>query len=221
MIPSLILAATLGGIGLRGNSVCPSIDEIHDQVGRLDAIAGEQLRWVDVRAYDDVVSLTMWTAEGEIESVRDVPVSGSCEARARTSAVAIATWLMQATIPPPPLVRPDFELPAPGPVSQPRLFDPAVLRAAKLRIEQRPSEPPPEPRKLRGPLLFILAGGLAQSASLCLGFGVAHIGGWTPQSPSFCSLAAGWGVAGTMSALGGLIWLLADLGARHVYPVEL
>jgi hypothetical protein len=209
----MLTALLLSSIALRGQTACPTVQEVSDRLAGLDTDRAGELRWVQLHEERDVLRLSLWRPDGSLEAVRELPRSGSCDALARASAVTIATWAAQQTPPPRVEVLQHGEAAAPAP---PRvmhtIFDPETLRAERERISTltRVEVEDPGPTRLRGPFIAMTAGLLGQVAAVLMGLA----GG------SSLSLQSSAGVPvlmcfafGTFNVGTGLVWLLGALGA--------
>ena len=204
MITTLLITLTLGGIGLRGSTTCPTVEAVQAELGDLVSNEGD-LHWAELSARPDALQLSLWSPSGRVEAVRSIPLPASCEALARASAVAIATWAVSLpSAPPPP---PTVEQAPPQPASW-RIFPKSVLHTARLQLEQNPPRPPPVTH-LRGPILTVIAGVLVSTASMVLGL-------TSPSMAQDRGLIATTGLMiGTGVFLAGSVWFMGLANVRE------
>lgn len=201
-LTAVVVTLSLGAIGLRGNTTCPTVEAVQAELGDLVSNEGE-LHWAELSARPDALQLSLWSPNGRVEAVRTIPLPASCEALARASAVAIATWavsLPSSPPPPPPAVAPEVARPASW-----RIFPERVLQTERLRLEQSPPAAPTR-IQLRGPILTVIAGVLLQAASL-----VTAVAGRS-QATGFVSTAGI--VLGFGAMLGGSVWFMGLANSR-------
>jgi hypothetical protein len=203
-LTAVVVTLSLGGIGLRGNTTCPTVEAVQAELGDLVSNEGD-MRWAELSARPDALQLSLWSSSGRVEAVRTIPLPASCEALARASAVAIATWAVQLPSAPPPPPAAVAEAP-PQPASW-RIFPESVLQTERLRLEQNPP-PPPTVVRLRGPILTVIAGVLLGVAGVAAGI----------TSPSW---SQGSGIVATASfvlsfgaMLGGSVWFMGLANTR-------
>ena len=190
----LILIAALGGIGLRGTTTCPTIQQVDAQLGTLVSPNDGELSWVELESRPGELHLSLWGPHGRLEAVRSLPLPASCDALARAAAVTIATWALE------PQRRVTVVEPAVTPEPA-RVFKASALRAAReFALE---GSPLPEPPRMRAPLALIATATLLQLASVV--GGVAMQGRWSNE---VSGIAAGAFIIGNSTSLIGLIWLM-------------
>jgi hypothetical protein len=186
------------------------VQDVADRLGGLDVDRTGELYWVELDDEPEALRLSLWSPDGSLEAVRELPRGGSCDALARASAVTVATWAKQQQQEP---QRVEVSYPAPAHVMH-TIFDPDTLRAERARIAAMPRlelEEPADigPTRLRGPLIAMAVGFAAQVLSLA--FAIAGAG---PAGDSgFIGTSAAFFVGGTLNVGVGLVWLLAALGA--------
>jgi len=190
---SLMLLAVLGGIGLRGNTTCPTIQQVDAQLGTLASPNDGELSWVELESRPGELHLSLWGPHGRLEAIRSLPVTANCEALARAAAITIATWALE------PQRRVTVVEPALEPEPE-RVFSTKALRAAReaALIDTRP-----EPPRMRGPLALMASSTLLQVAAI-VGSAVLSRGWSTEQSG--VAIAAVF-LGNTVSLL-GLVWLM-------------
>jgi hypothetical protein len=167
-VAALLALALTGSIGLRGDTTCPTVQQISARVDALLPKDGANLHWVDVRARDGGLHLSLWGPSGVVEAERTIPPA-ACEALAEASAVAIATWAAQPIVntSPPPAIQPVLH----GPDDD-RIFDRAALKEYRARTSGSAEESArPVPRYVV-PLSLVITGTLMQFAAAGL-FAVA------------------------------------------------
>ncbi len=197
---SLILLATLSGIGLRGTTSCPTIQQVDAQLGVVLSPNDGELSWVELEEKPGALQLSLFRPGGRLEARRALPLTSSCEALARASAVTIATWANEPerevgpVEPEPPFMK-----------SEPaRVFEPQALEAMRLDIVQTPLPAPPP--RMRGPLLLMAAGTLLQIASVVSGFALQ--GQPWISSGATAALVGGAFTLGNNASIAGIIWLM-------------
>jgi hypothetical protein len=210
----MLTALLLSSIALRGQTACPTVQEVSDRLAGLDTDRAGELRWVQLHEERDVLRLSLWRPDGSLEAVRELPLSGSCDALARASAVTIATWAAQMPPPRPEVLqRGEAAAPAPPHVMH-TIFDPETLRAERERISTltQVEVEDPGPTRLRGPFIAMTVGLLGQVAAVIMGLagGTQGLASWQSGAavPVLMCFAFGTFNVGT-----GLVWLLGALGA--------
>lgn len=198
ILVTLTLTLTLGGLELRGDTPCPTVQAVAAELGELVGSDGAQ-RTVELSSHPDGLRLDFRDAAGRLEAVRTLPL-GRCEALARASAVAIATWAAQPHehAPAREAPRPTAEAPKPAERAW-RVFAPATLETERMRATQLTYQEPPH---LRGPLLTFIAATVVQLAGLSLTV--------APSSMDTNTKGALVGVSAVLSLgslLGGVVWL--------------
>jgi hypothetical protein len=204
----MLTALLLASVGLRGQTACPTVQDVADRLGGLDVDRTGELHWVELSDEPDALRLSLWSPDGSLEAVRVLPRGGSCDALARASAVTVATWAKQQQQAPQHV---EVSYPAPPHVTH-TVFDPDTLRAERARIAALPR---PElesledagPTRLRGPLIAMAVGLVAQ---MVLPVWLASSNGWDHGNWGY---PVAFFIGGTLNVGVGLVWLLAALGA--------
>jgi hypothetical protein len=202
----MFAALLLASIGLRGETTCPTVDQISARLAGLDSDHSGFVRWVDVEEKRDVLQLTLWSADGSVEAVRELPRQSSCAALADASAATIGVWATRLVAPR------TVEPPVPEHIGY-RIFEVSVLEAERERVRLLPG-PDQEPRRLRGSVI-VMATGLALQAG-----GAMVAGLWmnsTAQHPADAGIVAAGALTLAMGAVlgtSGLLWLWAAITRR-------
>jgi hypothetical protein len=193
-VSAIIVLAVLGGIGIRGQVACPTVQQIHDRVEGLIPPDADNLHWVEVTEQPDGLKLSLWSPSLKLEAVRTIP-KASCDELARASAVAIATWA--AKRPTPIAVEP-----APD-----RIFDAQSLAALKRQAFAVTAEQPDERPLHTGPLITLCVG----TAFVASGIGLALSMSQSPGNDARGATAAALAVIGTGTLLAGVVWWLQQV----------
>ena len=192
-LPVLLLLAS---IGLRGQTVCPTVEQVSARLDGLDKGGAGPLRWVELRADADHLQLSLWSPQGFVEAVRELPLQASCDALAKASAVTIATWALRP-------VAPSAPAPAVEPPPERRIFDAATLAAERMRLERIVTPPPPPDRVLlRGPFTAMGIGALCAALSPLVAM----------AAPSAGSASMGMFAISAAAFTSGVFWLVMSLG---------